>query len=338
MTAPHSTCGAAVASRPHRPPVALTFAVVICVYTEDRFAQILSAIDSVTSQSRPADEVVVVVDHNDALAERLRGERPDVRVSESLDTRGLSGARNHGVSVTTSDVVVFLDDDAVGAPDWLEQLSTPYADPDVIAVGGLIRPMWATGRPRFMPPEFDWVVGCSYVGLPTSASTVRNVIGANMSFRRSALQAAGGFSTDLGRVGTRPAGCEETELSIRARRAIPGGEVVFQPTAIVDHHVPASRARLRYFLARCHAEGGSKALVVREAGAGAGLQSERAYTTRVLPRGVARGVLDTITRHDAGGLLRATTIVLGLATTTLGYAQGRIRLLTIGRRRASVAA
>ena len=50
---------------------------------------------------------------------RLRAVLPDVTVVENRKQRGLSGGKNTGVEVTSSDVVVFLDDDAVAHPDWL---------------------------------------------------------------------------------------------------------------------------------------------------------------------------------------------------------------------------
>ena len=93
--------------------------------------------------------------------------------------------------------------------------------------------------------------------------------------------------------------------------------------ARVAHLVPADRGSLSYFLSRCRAEGRSKALLARFVGASDGLSDERAYTARTLPRGVARGIGDAL-HGDLGGLRRAGAIVLGLATTTLGYATGRL--------------
>ena len=63
-----------------------------------------------------------------------------------------------------------------------------------------------------------------------------------MSFRRADVVAAGGFRLDLGRVGTRPMGCEETELCIRMSARRPGSVLRYEPAATVRHHVPAQRA------------------------------------------------------------------------------------------------
>jgi GT2 family glycosyltransferase len=298
--------------------------VIVCAYTDRRWDDLLAAVESVAAQTVAPLETIVVADHNPALLDRVRRRLPAVRALGNSARRGLSGARNSGIAVARGDVIAFLDDDAVAEPDWLERLLVPYADPAVIGVGGAVEPLWERHRPRFMPDEFDWVVGCTYRGMPPGREPVRNVIGANMSLRRSVFAAIGGFRTDVGRVGTRPLGCEETELCIRARRRLPGSEIIYEPRARVRHRVPRDRAAWRYFRARCWSEGLSKAAVARAAGRDDGLASERRYVTSTLPRGVARGLGDAFT-GDAGGLARAGSIVAGLTITTAGYAAGTLR-------------
>lgn len=151
---------------------------------------------------------------------------------------------------------------------------------------------------------------------------MRNLIGANMSYRRRVLVELGGFQASLGRVGATPVGCEETELCVRAARRRPGAILLYEPLAVVHHRVPPSRTRWAYFRARCYGEGVSKAEVVRRSGSAAGLASERAYTWRVLPRGVVREVASVVSRGDPAGVLRATGIALGLLCTTAGYVAG----------------
>jgi glucosyl-dolichyl phosphate glucuronosyltransferase len=168
------------------------------------------------------------------------------------------------------------------------------------------------------------VVGCTYRGMPEAPTGVRNLIGANMSLRRAVLDALGGFRSDIGRIGTRPLGCEETELCIRARRRWPEGIFLYDPSALVRHRVPANRASWRYFHSRCYAEGLSKALVAKLADTRSGLASERAYTMRVLPRGMLRGVVEALARGDPAGLGRSAMIAAGLAVTTAGYLVGTV--------------
>jgi glucosyl-dolichyl phosphate glucuronosyltransferase len=316
-------------------PERIRFSVVICAWTEDRWDRLAAAIASVRGQTRPAAETIVAVDHCPPLARRVAAAFPEVTVVPSTGRPGLSGARNTGLGRATGDVVAFLDDDASAAPDWLERLAGGYGAGEVVGVGGAVLPAWESGRPRWLPAEFDWVVGCSYTGLPREPAPVRNLIGANMSFRREVFELVGGFTEGLGRLGARPLGCEETELAIRIRQRRPGARLVYDPSAVVHHHVPRQRARWRYFRARCYAEGRSKAAVSGLVGAGDALASERSYLRRVLPRAVVRGLAP---RGPGGrpGLRTAATVVCGLAFTASGYLRGWTEVASIrARSRAS---
>ncbi|TAM71140.1 MAG: glycosyltransferase [Microbacteriaceae bacterium] len=305
------------------PNTGCALSVVICAYSDSRWAEMLAAVDSIYSQTRPAHDVIVVVDHNPALKVRLADALPDVTVLENADRRGLSGARNTGVRAATGDVVAFLDDDAAAAPDWLEQLNGVFDDPDVIAVGGRIEPLWEKSRPAHFAEELDWIVGCTYRGMPKVAAEVRNVIGANMAFRRAVLERVGGFDTAMGRVGTLPVGCEETELCIRASIQLPSSRIVYEPAAVVSHHVPAARGSVHYMLARAWSEGISKARVARLVGRRRALHSERHYARVVLPRAFVAGLRDW-RRRDGSGLRRSAMVLAVLTTTTAGYARGRL--------------
>ncbi|MGW6274999.1 MULTISPECIES: glycosyltransferase family 2 protein [unclassified Streptomyces] len=303
--------------------------VVICVYTEDRWEDILAAVASVRAQSLAALETLLVVDHNASLLDRLTREYKEtagVRVLANAGPRGLSAGRNTGIAASRGEIIAFLDDDAVAERDWLRHFAGAYADPRVFAVGGRTLPVWESRRrPAWFPEEFDWVVGCTYKGLPEGRVRVRNVLGGNASFRRGAFEAAGGFATGIGRDGDkRPLGGEETELCIRLTRARPDAVLLIDDRAVIHHRVPAARERFGYFRSRTFAEGLSKALVARSVGAGKGLESERRYTTRVLPAGVARGLRDALLARP-GGAGRAGAIVAGVVTAAGGYVLGSVR-------------
>src|SRR5260370_3129049 len=103
-------------------------------------------------------------------------------------------------------------------------------------------PFLLNKEPRWFPEEFYWVVGCTYRGMPGSVAQIRNPIGANMAFRREVFDVVGDFRSEVGRVGTHPVGCEETELCIRVRQHWPHGVFLYQPQACVSHRVPINRA------------------------------------------------------------------------------------------------
>jgi O-antigen biosynthesis protein len=299
-----------------------TVNVVICAYTERRWQVLQDAVASVARQTRPAIQTVVVIDHNPVLLLRASEAFPDATVVANVGAQGLSDARNTGVAVAMGEIVAFLDDDAIAREDWLASLIGPYTDHRIIGTGGLVEPRWVNGGPtRWLPEEFYWTIGCSYTGLPTDVSPIRNPIGANMSFRREAIVRVGGFRDGVGRVGAIPLGCEETELAVRVARAYPRKTILYIPAAKVDHLIDPDRARWRYFRARCYAEGRSKAVVAAQVGTQAGLASERRYVLRALPHAVARE-LRSAAEGDVAGVARAAAIVAGLAITSFGYLRG----------------
>jgi glycosyltransferase involved in cell wall biosynthesis len=306
--------------------------VVICAYTEARWDDLVAAVRSVQAQDLPVLETVLVIDHNPALHARAAREIPGIVLVENAEQRGLSGARNSGVRVARGDVIAFIDDDAWAEPGWWGALAAVYADPLVMAAGGGIVPAWEAGRPAWFPPEFDWVIGCTYRGMPQGQAAVRNMIGCNMSFRREAFEEVGSFSHGIGRIGTRPLGGEETELCIRAQRRWPDRVILYEPSAIVNHRVPAARGTVGYFRSRCYAEGLSKAAIAKLVGSGRALATERGYAVRTLGGGFLRNLADTVRGAGLAGPRRAGAIVLGLLATTAGYVVGRVsaRPLTDG--------
>jgi glycosyltransferase involved in cell wall biosynthesis len=306
-------------------PTLPTISVVICAFTEERLEVMTEALDSLRRQTHPAREIVLVIDHAPELLDEARRRWPDVTVVPNRERQGLSGARNSGVAETGGEVVAFLDDDAIAAEDWLERLAAAYADPRVLGAGGTVRPRWVEGKPGWFPPEFDWVVGCTHSGMPQTLEPVRNLVGANMSFRRRPLLDVGGFSHELGRVGTLPVGCEETDLSIRVHQRWPEAEIVYDPAAAVEHVVPPARGKVRYFIDRCRAEGRSKAVLSGMVGTEDGLSSERSYVRRTLPLGVLRD-LGAVFKGDFSGPSRAAMIFVGLAATTADYLRVRTGL------------
>ncbi|BCL81639.1 glycosyl transferase family 2 [Ktedonobacteria bacterium brp13] len=300
----------------------LTLSVIICAYTQDRWDWLVQAVESVQKQTRPASEIIVIIDHNPSLLLMAQKQLREIIVSDNRETRGLSGARNSGIALARGEVLAFLDDDAIAAPDWLEQLTQSMHDPQILGTGGAVQPYWAKQKPAWLPEEFYWVVGCTYRGLPDTTAPIRNPIGANMCIRREVFSTIGGFRSGIGRVGTRPVGCEETELCIRARQYWPQRTFLFHPQAQVSHVVPEQRANWRYYRSRCYAEGISKAFVARFVGAKDSLSSESTYTLQTLPTGVLRNIKATLVGRDRAGFARAGAIVMGLLITAIGYVVG----------------
>ena len=276
--------------------------VIICVYTEDRWDDIRDAVDSVRGQ------------HAGARGNPRRGPqpRPPSQAQGRLPGHDRGGEHPRAGAVRRpehrrrhrpGDVVAFLDDDAVAEPGWLAALAERLRDPDVDGVGGLTRPLWATGaRPRWFPEEFDWAVGCTYRGMPTRTRPIRNVMGGNAAFRREVVGEVGGFSTAIGRNvqgrKARPLGCEETEFCIRLTQRRPGAVLMFEPGAVIGHKVPGRPGRLAYFAPAATPRACRRRWSRTASGPGTGWPASGTTRSRHCRAGVLRGLRDAVARRS----------------------------------------
>jgi glucosyl-dolichyl phosphate glucuronosyltransferase len=251
--------------------------VIISTYSKERIGYLSDCITSLKRQSLKPDEILLVLDPYPDLIEFYESRfSEDVRIVIS-ENPGLSNARNTGVNNSQGDIVSFIDDDAVADERWLENLVSNYEDSNVVGVGGLVSPYWENGYPQWFPEEINWIVGCSYKGLPESKTSVRNPIGCNMSFRREVFDKVGYFRTDIGRFGKHLLASEETELSIRILGNIENSKIIYDPSAVVHHQVPKRRSNLKYVWVRSFYEGLSKAIITDETLNSKQLSTESSY-------------------------------------------------------------
>jgi GT2 family glycosyltransferase len=302
----------------------LTAAVVIPCYTEDRWSSILEAVGSALGQTYPSD-VVVVVDHNPALAVRLRAEvDAPVTVLENGFAQGVSGARNTGAFAVGTDLVAFLDDDTTADPTWLERLVEAYASaPAAVGAGGAIQPVWGAHAPSWLPQEFLWTVGATPPD--RRLGPVRNVWGGNMLVERSAFVEVGGFCDTFGKLGD-VAQPEDTELCLRlsAHEGVRLGWM-FAPKAVVRHNVGSYSSTWAYFVRRCWSEGAGKAALASRSEHGVNsLDAESAFIRFVLTRGLARAA-GARARGDRTAVGQALAILLGTASAGAGFLTTRLR-------------
>ncbi|HEU5458294.1 MAG TPA: glycosyltransferase family 2 protein, partial [Terracidiphilus sp.] len=168
--------------------------VTVSVCTRNRPEQLRECLKGLARMMPAADEILVVDNTSgDAAAEQLALEFGARYVREPKP--GLSRARNLAVAESSSEVVAFLDDDAVPDEKWLGMLLQPFADPQVSTVTGSVvtpdAPPSEAKSPRTLSSRDPfWFVAACFGGLG---------LGSNMALRKSACKGLTIFDVRLGR-------------------------------------------------------------------------------------------------------------------------------------------
>ncbi|MEJ7810922.1 MAG: glycosyltransferase [Gemmatimonadaceae bacterium] len=233
-----------------KPAVALPpVSIVVC--TRDRTEEMEGCLGALAALDYPEHEVIVVdnAPRTDETA-RLVAEYPGVRyVREGRP--GLDWARNRGITEARHDIIAFTDDDARADVGWLRGIARAFADPSVGAVTGHVAPAELETEAQQI---FELVYGGMGKGKQARhfrGDTMRAFslvgahhmgVGANMAFRRSVLEAAGGFDTALD-VGTPSHGGGDLDMFHRVVAA--GTTLRYEPSALVWHRHRQDMAGLR---------------------------------------------------------------------------------------------
>jgi len=125
-------------------PARLELTVSVLIVTRNRSARLGEALRSLTTQTRPPDQVVVVDNaSNDDTAEVAMSFADRLLLEVVREERiGIPFARNAGLEACSGDVVASMDDDCIADPSWLAELEAPLLkDPDLGAGGGEVLPV-----------------------------------------------------------------------------------------------------------------------------------------------------------------------------------------------------
>ncbi len=309
-----------------------TISLVVPCYSSERFQDILALLDSVERQTRPLDELIIVVQRSQALRSQL-----EARLADGVSSGGrliflelepqVSRARNAGIEEARGDIIAFVDDDAVLFDDWAERTRETYAlRQDIIGVAGAIVPLWDSPAMAWFPRELYWMLSCTYWTSPTPVR-VRNGYGANMSFRREAFASGRRFDDSLGiagwgTAGWRGVGGEEPELAVRVVRET-GRAILYVPDIRVRHRVMSYRLALRNLARRAYWEGRLKATLARRFRNESGVLSTEHSLLKDIGVGYARRLL-LMARQPLTALKQQAMISLALACVAAGYMAGML--------------
>ena len=243
----------------------MSIKLTIAIPTHNRAATVRDTLASIAALALPSDldADCLVIDNAStddtapAVDDFARASR--LRMRRVFEPRlGSSFARNRAVDETQSELLFFLDDDAIAERDWALKLFGAMQRRSLDVACGMVLPRWTSRPPAWLGTSL-WVKLAVHdqralASAPAeSAETMANYFSANVGFRRSAFERFGKFREDLGVVGGNPISGEDTELFERIIAG--GGRMGFVPDAIVHHMIPRERMTRAYLRRKSFAYG-----------------------------------------------------------------------------------
>jgi GT2 family glycosyltransferase len=194
--------------------------VIVCSYNGQRTLR--DCFEGLLKLEYPNYEVILVNDGSTDMTAAI-GQEYGIRVI-TTENHGLSKARNIGLDAATGEIVAYIDDDAHPDPHWLTYLAATFMNGEYAGVGG----------PNIAPPDDGPIAECvanapgGPIHVLLSDQEAEHIPGCNMAFRKSCLQAIGGFDPLF-----RIAG-DDVDVCWRLQQR--GWKLGFSPAAMVWHH------------------------------------------------------------------------------------------------------
>jgi glycosyltransferase involved in cell wall biosynthesis len=225
-----------------------TYTVLVCTYNRAQvLPRALDAIDQLEAPPGKSWELIVVdnasTDNTETIVKDFIA-RSKVSARYIREERqGHARAMNCGVAASHGEIIAHTDDDGLPERDWLLRINEAFEVHKAEIVFGPVRPKWEFRPPKWYSERF---VGrfalLDYGNVPfVVANAEQAFFGVNHAVRKSLYSKQGGYREDLGPLGRTSRVGEDTEMFLRSLAR--GVRIVYEPTVVVYHFIPASRCR-----------------------------------------------------------------------------------------------
>jgi len=230
-------------------------AITAVVCTHNRYDVLSDALGSLETQSLAPEAIEILVVDNSTDLESRSSYWPTHKLPGNArlivnEKPGLSRARNTALREARAPIIAYMDDDAIAMPGWCASIMDTFGSlADAGIVGGPVEPMWPGQAPAWL---HKWQRGfLTIVDHGEHRRALKDgewLAGTNIAFRKSALEAAGGFDEALGRIGMSLLSNEELVVAARIKEG--GLNAYYDPAAKVLHRVHGDRATQQWLRRR----------------------------------------------------------------------------------------
>ncbi|HTI12964.1 MAG TPA: glycosyltransferase [Dictyobacter sp.] len=259
-------------SKKKPPRIPPRFSVVICTY--NRRNMVLTTLASLRKQTLAHHHFeVLIIDNGStdgtfnaiqtylcASTPTLMGQQEEWQARCVIEPQnGLVYARSTGIKEASGEIIVFLDDDTIADPHFLENLQQAYDETQADAIGGCVEIRWEAQRPHWLADDMLDMLGY-YVPFRsrTELPATLNFSASCFSVKREVLLKVGNAPAFLSKRLNMPIHVEIVELCRRLRQA--GYTLWYDPRSSVSHRIPRARLERAFFVGRAYWQGRSEIL------------------------------------------------------------------------------
>jgi glycosyltransferase involved in cell wall biosynthesis len=222
--------------------MAVEISIIICTYNREKFiGECLECLGRQTLDPSRWEAIIIdnnSTDHTAQIVHTFINRNPGLPFRYVFEPiKGLSAARNRGISEASSGLICFIDDDAEAVPGFAKTiLEFMLLHPEAAGTGGKVLPKYSeTPEPEWMNKYLAGFIGLVDHGQEPRlfAGKMKYPIGCNMTYRKELLLAAGGFNNQLTFRG------DDKHIFYAVSKINP--VIFYLPAAMVYHNIDASR-------------------------------------------------------------------------------------------------
>ena len=216
----------------------IDFSVIVC--THNRAAILTDCVDSLLTQTidKSRFEIIIVdnnsTDNTEEIAKDFAKNNSNIKYLQEK-TVGYSAPRNCGWKNALGNIVAYIDDDEIAAPDWLESIEKAFQieeKPDII--GGI----YLIKYDKIPPDWFIESMGGTNKNRQKGILNQRKdcyLAGGNIAFKKEVLEKLNGFSNDFNMKNGFLMMGEDTDICQRAKNA--GFKLFYDPNIKIYHRM-----------------------------------------------------------------------------------------------------
>lgn len=216
----------------------IDFSIIVC--THNRADLLTDCVDSLLKQTINKNRFeIIIVDNNstddtEAVAKEFAKNNNSIVYLQEKNI-GYSAPRNCGWNHALGNIIAYIDDDEIAAPDWLESIEKAFQTeekPDI--VGGIYLIKYDVTPP-------DWFIESMGGTNKNRQKGILNqrkdcyLAGGNIAFRKEVLEKLNGFSNDFNMKNGFLMTGEDTDICQRAKNA--GFQLYYDPDIKIYHRM-----------------------------------------------------------------------------------------------------